>query len=134
MCLPIQAAAAVLQAYPPRGGLNLNLSVQQKPIRDSISAIDRIVIQEYVIDTIHFFDGDNNELARRLGIGRAHLAAPLAYSAMSRLSACFLMYCALMSYLALLDVQSSTGMQSRRDAGQCTRMLVSCPVVRHNTL
>ena len=49
----------MLQAYPPRGGLNLNLSVQQKPITESISAIDRIVIKEYVIDTIHFFDGNN---------------------------------------------------------------------------
>lgn len=35
-----------------------------------MSGIDRIVIQDYVIDTIHYFDGDNNELARRLGIGR----------------------------------------------------------------
>ncbi len=34
-----------------------------------MSGIDRIVAQEYVIDTIHYFDGDNNELARRLGIG-----------------------------------------------------------------
>lgn len=34
-----------------------------------MSGIDRIVVQDYVIDTIHYFDGDNNELARRLGIG-----------------------------------------------------------------
>lgn len=59
----------MLQAYPPRGGLNLQLAVQKQPVAEALSAIDRIVIQEYVIDTIHFFDGDNNELARRLGIG-----------------------------------------------------------------
>lgn len=35
-----------------------------------MSGIDRIVVQDYVIDTIHYFDGDNNELARRLGIGK----------------------------------------------------------------
>ncbi|KAL3143241.1 hypothetical protein ABBQ38_002092 [Trebouxia sp. C0009 RCD-2024] len=67
--LPLpQAAAAVLQAYPPRGALNLQLSVDKQPVSSLMSGIDRIVIQDYVIDTIHYFDGDNNELARRLGI------------------------------------------------------------------
>ena len=65
----MQAAAAVLQAYPPRGTLNLQLSVDKQPVTSLMSGIDRIVIQDYVIDTIHYFDGDNNELARRLGIG-----------------------------------------------------------------
>ena len=65
----LQAAAAVLQAYPPRGALNLQLSVNQQPVTSLLSGIDRIIAQEYVIDTIHYFDGDNNELARRLGIG-----------------------------------------------------------------
>ena len=65
----LQAAAAVLHAYPARGGLNLQLAVQKQPVTEAMSAIDRIVIQEYVIDTMHYFDGDNNELARRLGIG-----------------------------------------------------------------
>ena len=66
----LQAAAAVLQAYPPRGTLNLQLSVDKQPVSSLMSGIDRIVVQDYVIDTIHYFDGDNNELARRLGIGR----------------------------------------------------------------
>ena len=65
----LQAAAAVLQAYPPRGTLNLQLSVDKQPVTSLMSGIDRIVVQDYVIDTIHYFDGDNNELARRLGIG-----------------------------------------------------------------
>jgi len=65
----LQAAAAVLKAYPSRGSLNLQLSVNKQLVTSLISGIDRIVAQEYVIDTIHYFDGDNNELARRLGIG-----------------------------------------------------------------
>jgi len=65
----LQAAAAVLKAYPSRGALNLQLSVNKQLVTSLISGIDRIVAQEYVIDTIHYFDGDNNELARRLGIG-----------------------------------------------------------------
>ena len=65
----MQAAAAVLKAYPSRGALNLQLSVNKQLVTSLISGIDRIVAQEYVIDTIHYFDGDNNELARRLGIG-----------------------------------------------------------------
>ncbi len=65
----LQAAATVLQAYPPRGALNLQLSINKQPVISLLSGIDRIVAQEYVIDTIHYFDGDNNELARRLGIG-----------------------------------------------------------------
>lgn len=70
----LQAAAALLQAYPPRGTLNLQLSVDKQPVTSLMSRIDRIVIQDYVIDTIHYFDGDNNELARRLGIGADYLA------------------------------------------------------------
>lgn len=70
----LQAAAALLQAYPPRGTLNLHLSVDKQPVTCLMSGIDRIVIQDYVIDTIHYFDGDNNELARRLGIGAHYLA------------------------------------------------------------
>lgn len=65
----MQAAAAVLHAYPPRGALNLQLSVDKQPVTSLLSGIDRTVAQEYVIDTVHYFDGDNNELARRLGIG-----------------------------------------------------------------
>lgn len=65
---PAEAAAAILHAYPPRGGLNLQLSVNKQSVTSLMSAIDRIVAQEYVVDTIHYFDGDNNELARRLGI------------------------------------------------------------------
>ena len=71
-CVPVQAAAAILHAYPPRGGLNLQLSVNKQPVTSLMSAIDRIIAQEYVIDTIHYFDGDNNELARRLGIGERY--------------------------------------------------------------
>ncbi|KAA6419508.1 MAG: hypothetical protein FRX49_10606, partial [Trebouxia sp. A1-2] len=63
-----EAAAAVLKAYPSRGALDLQLSVNKQLVTSLISGIDRIVAQEYVIDTIHYFDGDNNELARRLGI------------------------------------------------------------------
>ena len=70
----MQAAAAILHAYPPRGGLNLQLSVNKQPVTSLLSSIDRIVAQEYVIDTIHYFDGDNNELARRLGIGERYCA------------------------------------------------------------
>ena len=73
MCL--QAAAAVLQAYPPRGALNLQLMVDKQPVTSLLSGIDRFVVQDYVIDTIHYFDGDNNELARRLGIGMASIDA-----------------------------------------------------------
>lgn len=63
----------MLHAYPPRGGLNLQLAVQKQPVTEALSAIDRVVIQEYVIDTVHYFDGDNNELTRRLGIGIVYI-------------------------------------------------------------
>ena len=88
--LHLQAAAAVLQAYPPRGSLNLNLSVDKQPVASLISGIDRTVIQDYVIDTVHYFDGDNNELARRLGIG---MVLCTRVGSCSRQSCCSLRRC-----------------------------------------
>lgn len=100
----LQAAAAVLQAYPPRGTLNLQLSVDKQAVTSLMSGIDRIVVQDYVIDTIHYFDGDNNELARRLGIGR-HACTGLLASPFMQTATC--LACTYHTYLLALSVHRS---------------------------
>lgn len=73
----VQAAARVLAAYPPRGVIRLLPSEAtwgDKPI------IERLIAEEYILDTIHFFDGDRVECARTLALGKCsteHLSVRL---------------------------------------------------------
>lgn len=61
-----QAAAAVTASFPPRGLIRLlpaEHTEQGKP------RIERLVAEEYILDTLHFFDGDRVQCARRLAMG-----------------------------------------------------------------
>ena len=60
----VQVAAAVLRVFPPRGELRLLPPSEADP-----SSMDRIIIQEYVIDTLLYFDADHAEMSRRLMTG-----------------------------------------------------------------
>ena len=60
----MQVAAAVQRVFPPRGELRLLPPAEADP-----SSMDRIIIQEYVIDTLLYFDADHAEMSRRLMTG-----------------------------------------------------------------
>lgn len=60
----------MLIAYPPRGVIRLlpaDAAWGDKP------KIERWVAEEYILDTIHFFDGDRVECAKTLALGRSFL-------------------------------------------------------------
>lgn len=62
----LQAASAVAAAFPARGLIRLlpaEHTEQGKP------RVERLVAEEYILDTLHFFDGDRVQCARRLAIG-----------------------------------------------------------------
>ena len=61
-----QAAAAVLQAFPPRGIIRL---LPPEHTGHGAPKVERLVAEEYVLDTIHFFEGDRVQCARRLAAG-----------------------------------------------------------------
>jgi len=62
----VQAAAAVLAAYPPRGGIRL---LPAENTWGDKPKIERLVAEEYILDTIHFYDGDRVECAKTLALG-----------------------------------------------------------------
>ena len=70
----MQAAAALAAAFPPRGLIRLlspEHTEQGKP------RIERLVAEEYILDTMHYFDGDRLECAVRLANGeRSNYARP----------------------------------------------------------
>ena len=56
------------RVFPPRGELRLLPPAEADP-----SSMDRIIIQEYVIDTLLYFDADHAEMSRRLMTGGVHV-------------------------------------------------------------
>ncbi|KAK9820118.1 hypothetical protein WJX72_006327 [[Myrmecia] bisecta] len=67
-----EQAAAVALAYPPRGIIKL---IGTQHTEGERAKMERLVAEEYILDTIHFFDGDRVECARRLA-----KALPLPWS------------------------------------------------------
>ena len=61
-----QAAAAVAAAFPPRGGIRL---LGREHTQGDRAALERIIGEEYILDSIRFFDGDRVESAVRLATG-----------------------------------------------------------------
>ncbi len=64
--LSMQAAAAVAAAFPPRGGIRL---LGREHTQGNRPALERIIGEEYILDSIRFFDGDRVESAVRLATG-----------------------------------------------------------------
>lgn len=62
-----QAAATVAAAFPPRGGIRL---LGREHTQGDRAALERIIGEEYILDSIRFFDGDRVESAVRLATGR----------------------------------------------------------------
>lgn len=56
----------MLELFPPRGIIRL-LPAQHTELAKP--KIERLVAEEYILDTIHFFEGDRVECARRLAKG-----------------------------------------------------------------
>lgn len=63
----MQVTARVLAAFPPRGGIQLLPREQTQ--KAGLHSLDHIVAQQLVLDTVHFFDGDRVQCARRLAQG-----------------------------------------------------------------
>jgi hypothetical protein len=61
-----QAAAAALAAFPPRGGIAL---LPPEATGGGRPAMDRLIAQDYIIDSMLYFDGDRVESAVRLASG-----------------------------------------------------------------
>lgn len=51
---PTAAAAALLQAYPPRGGIRMLLSQHTDGRRP---LVERLVTEEYILDVLVTYDG-----------------------------------------------------------------------------
>jgi hypothetical protein len=64
----MQAAAAVAKAFPPRGVIKL---LAREHTYGDRPAIERLVAEEHILDTIRYFDGDRVECAVRLATGAA---------------------------------------------------------------
>ena len=62
----VQAAAAVLAAFPPRGVIRM---LPPEHTMGGKPKIERLVAEEYILDTIHFYNGDRVECARTLASG-----------------------------------------------------------------
>ena len=58
----------VLAAFPPRGVIRL---LPPEATWGGLPKIEQIVAEEYVLDTIHYFDGDRVECARTLALGNS---------------------------------------------------------------
>ena len=58
-----QAAAAVLEAFPPRGIARL---LPPEHTSHGKPQIERLVAEEYILDTILFFEGDRVQCAQHL--------------------------------------------------------------------
>lgn len=72
----MQAAAVVLAAFPPRGVIRL---LPREATWGNLPKIEQLVAEEYVLDTIHYFDGDRVECARTLALGKK-VSAPMVLS------------------------------------------------------
>ena len=59
----VQAAAAVLEAFPPRGITRL---LPAEHTSHGKPQIERLVAEEYILDTIIFFEGDRVQCAQHL--------------------------------------------------------------------
>lgn len=70
-CTPEQKAAFVLRAFPPRGVLLL--PSKQEDMGYNVM-IERIIAEDYVLDTIKWFEGDHRHCAEQLS------ALPLPYT------------------------------------------------------
>lgn len=70
------AASTVAMQYRPRGGIRL-LPDGVDGSADGRLIIDRIVVEEFILDTLHWFDGDRRETVLRLG----NLPVPFKYEA-----------------------------------------------------
>ena len=57
----------MLAAYPPRGVIRL-LPVEAAASKQK--KIERLVAEEYILDTIHYYDGDRVECAKTLALGK----------------------------------------------------------------
>ena len=62
----VQVAAEVAAAFPPRGIIKLLPAARTGGDRP---ALDRIIAEEYILDTISFFDGNRVDCAGRLAYG-----------------------------------------------------------------
>ncbi|KAK9821283.1 hypothetical protein WJX74_008679 [Apatococcus lobatus] len=62
---PMQTAAAVLQTYPPVGGLRM----LGEAAEGGRAKIERIIAEQLILDTLHYFSSDRLECVRRLGRG-----------------------------------------------------------------
>lgn len=56
----------VLAAFPPRGVIRL---LPAEHTWGDQPKIERLVAEEYMLDTMHFFEGDRVECARTLALG-----------------------------------------------------------------
>ena len=59
----LQAAAAVLEAFPPRGIIRL---LPPEHTSHGKPQMERLVAEEYILDTMTFFEGDRVQCAQRL--------------------------------------------------------------------
>ena len=66
MSLALKTAAAVLEAFPPRGGIRF---LPPEATAGGRSEAERFVIEEYIIDVIHFWDGNRVACAKLLSGG-----------------------------------------------------------------
>ena len=74
----MQTAAAVLQKYSPVGGLRM----LGEAAEGGRAKIERIIAEQLILDTLHYFFSDRLECVRRLGRGE-----PI-YLALQRISRC----------------------------------------------
>lgn len=72
-----QAAAAVLEAFPPHGIIRL---LPPEHTSHGKPQIERLVAEEYILDTMAFFEGDRVQCAQRLASEPLRPTSPLACS------------------------------------------------------
>lgn len=62
----LQVGAAVLSAFPPRGIIHL---LDRQHTFGTRPAVERLVAEEYILDTMTYFEADRVECAKRLAKG-----------------------------------------------------------------
>ena len=70
----LQAAAAVLEAFPPRRIIRL---LPPEHTSHGKPQMERLVAEEYILDTMTFFEGDRVQCAQRLASEPLCLSFPL---------------------------------------------------------
>ncbi len=70
----VQVAASVLELFPPRGIIRLLPAEHTELGR---LKMERLVAEEYILDTIQFFEADRVECAKRLAKGTALSVEPV---------------------------------------------------------